>query len=148
DARLDGRRPLRGASEPRAPLRRARVGGGPGRGSRAGARPLDRSRRNVAFTGGVRGDMKRSLVVLVAALALPAAAAAKGPSKAEVTGPGINKAIVVTGAESPGTPLMTFAESSGFFPLVFGQSPDPTLRHRPDGKLGPRYSVVYRVPGP
>jgi hypothetical protein len=92
--------------------------------------------------------MKRSLVVLVAALALPAAAAAKGPSKAQVSGPGLQKAIVITGAEAPGTPLMTFAESSGFFPLVYGQSPDPTLRQRPNGKLGPRYSVVWRVPGP
>jgi hypothetical protein len=92
--------------------------------------------------------MKRSLAVLVAALVLPAAAAAKGASKAEVSGPGLGKTVVVTGAESPGTPLMTLAESSGFFPLVFGQSPDPTLRNRPDGKLGPRYSVVFRVPGP
>ena len=41
--------------------------------------------------------MKRSLAVLVAALVLPAAAAAKGPSKAEVSGPGIHKTIVITG---------------------------------------------------
>jgi hypothetical protein len=92
--------------------------------------------------------MKRSLAVLVAALALPAAAAAKGPSKAEVTGPGIHKAIVIKGAESPGTPLMNFAGSTGFFPQVFNQSPDPTTRSRPDGKLGPKLSVVYTVPGP
>jgi hypothetical protein len=92
--------------------------------------------------------MKRSLAVLVAALALPAAAAAKGPSKAEVTGPGIDKAIVIKGAESPGTPLMSFAGSTGFFPQVFDQSPDPTTRSRPDAKLGPKLSVVYTVPGP
>jgi hypothetical protein len=93
--------------------------------------------------------MKRLLFPLVAVLlAFPAAAAAKGPSKAEVSGPGIGKALVVVGAESPGTPLMTLAESSGFFPLVFTTTPDPTSRTRPAGNLGPRYRVVYRVPGP
>jgi hypothetical protein len=91
--------------------------------------------------------MKRTLVLLVAALALPATAAAKGPSKAEVSGPGLSKALVVTGAEAPGTPLMTLAESAGFFPAVYGQSPNPMVS-RPKGDLGPRYSVVYRLPGP
>jgi hypothetical protein len=91
--------------------------------------------------------MKRALLILVAALVLPAAAAAKGPSKAEVSGPGIDKTLVVVGAEAPGTPLMTLAESAGFFQLVFGQTPDPTTRTRPRGTLGPRYAVVYRVPG-
>src|SRR4051812_21500583 len=92
--------------------------------------------------------MKRTLVVALVALALPAAAAAKGPSKAQVSGPGLGKPLIVTGAESPGTPLMNLAESTGFFPLVYGQSPDPTLRDRPKGRLGPKYSVVYRLPGP
>jgi len=92
--------------------------------------------------------MKCSLAVPVAALVLPAAAAAKGPSKAEVSGPGIHKTIVITGAESPGTPLMNFAESTGFFPQVFDQSPDPTSRSRPAGTLGTKLSVVYTVPGP
>jgi NADPH-dependent 2,4-dienoyl-CoA reductase/sulfur reductase-like enzyme len=31
---------------------------------------------------------------------------------------------------------------------MFGQSPDPTLASRPSGSLGPRYKVVYIVPGP
>jgi hypothetical protein len=92
--------------------------------------------------------MKRTLILLLAALVLPASAAAKGPSKAEVSGPGLGKALVVTGAEAPGTPLMTLAESAGFFPAVYGQSPDPMVSSRPKGDLGPRYSVVYRVPGP
>ena len=38
--------------------------------------------------------------------------------------------------------------SSGFFPQLFGQTPDPTLATRPRGTLGPRYTVVYIVPGP
>jgi len=92
--------------------------------------------------------MKPALLIIVSALALPAAAAAKGPSKAEVSGPGLGKTLVVVGAEAPGTPLMNLAESAGFFPLVFGQSPDPTTRTRPDATLGPRYLAVYRVPGP
>ncbi|HEX6702665.1 MAG TPA: hypothetical protein VF101_18205 [Gaiellaceae bacterium] len=92
--------------------------------------------------------MKRMLAVALVALAVPATAAAKGPSKAEVSGPDLGKTLVITGAESPGTPLMNFAESTGFFPQVFGQTPDPTLRNRPSGTLGSRYKVVYRVPGP
>ena len=31
---------------------------------------------------------------------------------------------------------------------MFGQSPDPTLAARPSHALGPRYKVVYVVPGP
>ena len=31
---------------------------------------------------------------------------------------------------------------------MFGQTPDPTFRLRPKGALGPRYTVVYVVPGP
>jgi hypothetical protein len=31
---------------------------------------------------------------------------------------------------------------------MFGQTPDPTLRLRPKATLGPRYTVVYVVPGP
>jgi hypothetical protein len=92
--------------------------------------------------------MRRTLIVALVALAIPATAAAKGPSKAEVSGPGLGKTLVITGAESPGTPLMNFAESTGFFPQAFDQSPDPTTRSRPKGTLGPKYSVVYRVPGP
>src|SRR5256714_6122974 len=92
--------------------------------------------------------MKRVLIVMLVALAVPAAAAAKGPSKAQVSGPGLGAPLVVTGAESPGTPLMTLAESAGFFPAVYGQSPDTMLHARPKGSLGPKYTVVYRLPGP
>ena len=31
---------------------------------------------------------------------------------------------------------------------MFGQTPDPTLGSGPKGTLGPRYTVVYVVPGP
>jgi len=93
--------------------------------------------------------MKPILVVLaVAALALPATALAKGPSKAQVDGPGLGKAITITGPEQEGSPLMDFAEQAGFFPAAFSQEPNPMLPGRPQGNLGPKYSIDYTVPGP
>jgi hypothetical protein len=93
--------------------------------------------------------MKRLLLVLaVAALALPATAFAKGPNEAKITGPGLDKAIVITGPEEEGSPMMAFADAAGFFPAVFGQQPDPMLPSRPKGDLGPRYTIEYNVPGP
>ena len=50
--------------------------------------------------------------------------------------------------ELPGTALGTLTTASGFFPQVFGQTPDPTQRQRPAGTLGPRYVATYLVPGP
>ena len=93
--------------------------------------------------------MKRLLVLAaLAALVLPTAALAKGPDEAKITGPGLAKAIVVTGPEEEGSPMMAFAEVAGFFPAVFGQQPDPMLPGRPKGDLGPRYTIEYHVPGP
>jgi hypothetical protein len=93
--------------------------------------------------------MKRILLLLaIAALALPAAAFAKGPSEAKIDGPGLDKAITITGTEETGSPLMTFAEAAGFFPAAFGQQPDPMLPSRPKGALGPKFSIDYTVPGP
>jgi hypothetical protein len=86
----------------------------------------------------------------LAALAVSATASAKGPTAASVTGPGLDRALPVKGEGEGGggTPLGSLVESGGFFPQVFGQTPDPTTRTRPAGDLGPRYRVVYRVPGP
>ena len=93
--------------------------------------------------------MKRLLLVFAfAALALPATAFAKGPDEAKITGPGLDNAIVVSGPEEDGSPMMTFAGAAGFFPAVFGQQPDPMLPGRPKGDLGPRYTIEYNVPGP
>jgi hypothetical protein len=91
--------------------------------------------------------MKRLLFLLaVAALALPAAALAKGPSEASITGPGLSKAIVIAGAEAEGTPIMDLADATGFFPAAFGQEPDPMTSARPKGNLGPKYTIDYVVP--
>jgi hypothetical protein len=94
--------------------------------------------------------MRRYLIAAaLVALALPALAAAKGPVSASISGPGLDRALAVRGdGESRSTALGTLANASGFFPQMFGQSPDPTLAARPDGTLGVRYTVVYLVPGP
>jgi hypothetical protein len=85
----------------------------------------------------------------VVALVLPAAAAAKGPTSATISGPGLAHPLAIRGdGEGPGTALGTLASTSGYFAQMFGQSPDPTLASRPRATLGPRYKAVYVVPGP
>jgi hypothetical protein len=97
--------------------------------------------------------MRTSLTLtaaLVALLVLPSLAAAKGPSKASMSGPGINGVRHLTGNSEggPGTALGALTMEGGFFPQVFGQQPDPTRTDRPKGDLGPRFSIRYDVPGP
>ncbi len=88
-------------------------------------------------------------VLLAAALIFPAAAAAKGPSAASISGPGLGKTLKLSGGgEQMGSPLGNLTEAAGFFPASFGQSPDPMLRARPAGDLGPGYTIHYVVPGP
>ena len=93
--------------------------------------------------------MKRIVlsVVAVAALALPATAAAKGPSEATISGPGLASPLQISGDGEGGwsSDLGLLVEEGGFFPQTFGQSPSPLLRAKPAG-LGPRYGVVYVVP--
>jgi len=94
--------------------------------------------------------MRRYLVAtLIVALVVPALAAAKGPSGASISGPGLERTLTITGdGEGLGTQLGGLAMKSGFFAQMFGQTPDPTLRTRPAATLlGPRYTVVYVVPG-
>jgi hypothetical protein len=98
--------------------------------------------------------MRRFLVLAtmgtLTALAVTASAAAKGPSAASLTGPGLDHALPVKGQGEggAGTPLGSLVMLGGFFPQVFLETPDPTIRTRPAGDLGPRYEVAYRVPGP
>jgi hypothetical protein len=91
------------------------------------------------------------LVVLVAAgaLLIPATAAAKGPSDATITGPGLSSPLKFSGGgEGGNTALGRLVSWGGFFAQTFGQEPDPLLGTRPTGLLGPRYDVTYVVPGP
>jgi hypothetical protein len=94
--------------------------------------------------------MKRTLFLLtIAALVLPTAGLAKGPSGASIDGPGTGGGINISGnGESGGTPLGNLAQQSGYFAATFGQQPDPMLQSRPQGDLGPKYIVTYTVPGP
>ena len=94
--------------------------------------------------------MRRYLVAAaVVALVIPALAAAKGPSAASISGPGLERTLTISGdGEGLGTQLGGLAMRSGFFAQMFGQTPDPTLRTRPAGTLGARYTVIYVVPGP
>lgn len=94
--------------------------------------------------------MTRTLFALAAvALMLPAAALAKGPSQARIEGPGLKAALLINGSgESSSTRLGNLTQEAGFFPAMFGQQPDPTLRRRPKGALGPKYTITYLVPGP
>ena len=88
--------------------------------------------------------------ILTAALALPSLAAAKGPESASLAGPGIDRSLAVRGQGEmgPGTPLGSLVDLGGFFPQMYGQTPDPTFRTQPKGTLGQRYTIVYVVPGP
>jgi hypothetical protein len=47
-----------------------------------------------------------------------------------------------------GTPLGTLVDATGFFAQMYGQVPDPTVKAKPKGTLGPRYRITYVVPGP
>jgi hypothetical protein len=86
---------------------------------------------------------------LAGTLLLPAAAAAKGPSQASISGGSLGKTIKIGGnGELSGTPLGSVTTEAGFFPAAFGQSPDPMLPTRPSGNLGQKLTIRYVVPGP
>ena len=92
--------------------------------------------------------MKKLVLVVVISLALPAAALGKGPSAAEIRGPGL-KTISLSGDGEDGgaSTFGRFTEAAGFFPAMFGQQPDPMLRSRPKSDLGPRFTITWVVPG-
>lgn len=94
--------------------------------------------------------IRLSLVAAVlAVLVVPAGAAAKEPSRASISGPGFSKTLKMQDLEHfSGTKLAELTDESGFFPSAVGQSPNPMLPGRPSGRLGPRYSIVWTVPGP
>jgi hypothetical protein len=84
----------------------------------------------------------------LAVLAFAAGAQAKGPSAARITGPAIHTLTISGNGElGAGSRLGRLTEEAGFFPAVFGQTPDPMLRTRPQGSLGPRYTLIWTVPG-
>lgn len=89
--------------------------------------------------------MNRILLIAAVALVLPAAALAKGPSEAVLTGPGLDDdGIAISGLGDDSG----IVNGAGFFQATFGQQPDPMLAAPPAGKLGPKYTLTYTVPGP
>jgi hypothetical protein len=98
--------------------------------------------------------MRRYLVgvaAVAAALSLPAAAAAKGPSSASISGPGLDRQLAVAGDGElgTGTPLGALVSFGGFMAQMYGQTPAATQKAQPKSSvLGPRYRIVYIVPGP
>jgi hypothetical protein len=95
--------------------------------------------------------MRKAVLLLVAvgAVALPASAVAKGASEASIQGPGLGKTLRMVGnGETSGDKLGNLGQAAGFFPAVYGQSPDPMSDPRPAGKLGARYRIVWTLPGP
>jgi hypothetical protein len=93
--------------------------------------------------------MKRLILTLtIAALVLPSSALGKGPSAATIEGPGAGGGGITFGGPEGGGPLGPMADQAGFFPAVFRQQPDPMLDRRPEGDLGPKYTIRYTVPGP
>lgn len=92
--------------------------------------------------------MRRLILLLaLAALAIPSVALGKGPSAATMEGPGGGGGITFSGDEGSG-PLGNLTQQSGWFSAVFEQEPNPMLADRPQGDLGPKYTVTYTVPGP
>ena len=97
--------------------------------------------------------MKR-LVLFSSAAALLAtlvttSALAKGASEATLAGPGLDSEITLMGeGQMGGLQLSQVAEDAGFFPSVFVTTPNPMLSERPQGDLGPRYTITYVMPGP
>jgi hypothetical protein len=92
----------------------------------------------------------------IAVLTLATPALAKGPSQARITGPGLARAIVVSGDGEPGQQgmLAVLAGQTGLFTVLFGadasvpsQAPAPLRSQPPKASLGPRYTVIYTVPG-
>jgi hypothetical protein len=96
--------------------------------------------------------MRRALLLaaaLTALLSFPAAATAKGPSAASISGPGLRHAVNIEGYGEGGnnTALGILVSDGGFFSQAFGTTPAATTS-RPVRRLGPRYGVTYTVPGP
>jgi hypothetical protein len=87
--------------------------------------------------------MKKLALIVLVALALPATAFAKGPSRAAIAGPGLTT-IRVSGAEGSATPFWRLVEAAGWFEAAWGPSRLPQAPTQ--GELGPRYTITWKVP--
>ena len=87
--------------------------------------------------------MKKAALIAFLALVLPGTALAKGPSAAMIAGPGLTT-IRVTGSEGSSTPFWRLVEATGWFEAAWGPSRLP--QEAPQGVLGPRYTITWKVP--
>jgi hypothetical protein len=112
-------------------------------------------RRFIALTSLAAG----AAIAITVTLATPALA--KGTTQASITGPGLARPVTVSAAAGSETlpgqddALSSLADQTGLFTVLFG--PDlgdvhmpgkpSLLRTPPAAALGPRYTVIYTVPG-
>jgi hypothetical protein len=103
--------------------------------------------------GGIRCNafaMGRAIAALLAlvVLAVAPAAEAKGPTRATIEGPGLSKSLAwnPVNAEKRTPGFFKLVAGLGFFPAAFGTVPSPLLPSRPEGDLGPKYTITYGVP--
>jgi hypothetical protein len=84
------------------------------------------------------------------ALVAPAAALAKGPAEATITGPELSKPLRLSWQTDSrqGSPMDALVRHGGFFQVAWGGQPGRTLARSPSAQLGPRYEIVYLLPGP
>lgn len=114
------------------------------------------SRRFIALTSLAVG----AAIAFTVALATPALA--KGTTQASITGPGLGRPVTVSAAAGsealPGQEdaLSSLADQTGLFTVLFGPGigdvhmpGKPSLLRTPPAAatLGPRYTVIYTVPG-
>jgi hypothetical protein len=112
--------------------------------------PLSRSRgvtRDEAVRYPISSALFFAMICGLLVLTANSPAAAKGPVQAVIQGPGISPiSLRPSGEASIGETLATMVQESGFFAGLHGA--DAPWRHqRPDGNLGPRYVVTYRLGG-
>jgi hypothetical protein len=90
------------------------------------------------------------IAVVLLALVAPAAALAKGPTEATITGPGLAKPLQLGGRSGwgQGWPMEVLVRHGGFFQVAWGGQTGRTLAKSPTERLGPKYEIVYLVPGP
>lgn len=98
-------------------------------------------------------NMRTRILLFVSALGmslvLAGAASAKGPVAATITGPGLATPLKLSyrSAETSGA-MGKLTSDGNFFGQAFTAFGPGTSPRRPAGTLGPRYLVVYTVPGP
>jgi hypothetical protein len=87
-------------------------------------------------------------VTALVLLAWPGVAHAKGPESATIEADNLTNGIAISGPEGGGSDFWKLVEQSGFFPALFGQTPDPMLHAAPTDELGAALVVTWHLPSP